>query len=268
MTPNVMENEVQIEVRLHRNPKRNVRIPIVTTNQGGATRPPRKPTTSGRSAHAPAVQRCRRTCATERPTADSPGRTGPSAPARISDMDHLLCLPCARILLAERNGRLRTFTHCPPSILKELHLSTPLRFQGKPGEGQRQRKARGRNPVLPNRRVPPRNLPPQSLKIPKRRSKTAESTTETGPNAQSARNTNGATHRTVGTKRKPPTLRRLHLPFYPRPDPMRHPRRATPRVSQTQRHQTNGISWAASHAYAALTNLHRSHPPSVSIIRP
>ena len=37
VTPNVMENEVQIEVTLHRNPKRNVRIPIVTTNQGGAT---------------------------------------------------------------------------------------------------------------------------------------------------------------------------------------------------------------------------------------
>ena len=79
----------------------------------------------------------------------------------------------------------------PHSILKELYSSTPLRFQGKPGEGQRQRKARGRNPVPPNPGVPPRNLPPPSPRNPKRRSKTAESTTETGPNAQSARNTTG-----------------------------------------------------------------------------
>ena len=37
VTPNVMENEVQIEVTLHRNPKRTVVIPIETENQGGAT---------------------------------------------------------------------------------------------------------------------------------------------------------------------------------------------------------------------------------------
>ena len=166
--------------------------------------PPPEPTTSGWSARAPGVQRCRQTPRLKgRMLTDGPGRAA-SAPARISHMDHLLCPPCARRMLAERNGRLRTFMHCPPSILKELHLSTPLRFQGKPGQGKRQRKARGRNPVLPNRRVPPRNLPPPSPKIPKRQSKTAESTTETEPNAQSARNTTGATHRTVGTKRKPP----------------------------------------------------------------
>ena len=37
VTPNVMENEVQIEVTLDKNPKRMVSIPIVTTNQDGAT---------------------------------------------------------------------------------------------------------------------------------------------------------------------------------------------------------------------------------------
>ena len=37
VTPNVMENEVQIEVTLNRDPKRRVSIPILTTNQGGAT---------------------------------------------------------------------------------------------------------------------------------------------------------------------------------------------------------------------------------------
>ena len=37
VTPNVMENEVQIEVTLNRNPERTVSIPILTTNQGGAT---------------------------------------------------------------------------------------------------------------------------------------------------------------------------------------------------------------------------------------
>ena len=37
VTPNVMENEVQIEVTLDKNPKRRVTIPIVATNQGGAT---------------------------------------------------------------------------------------------------------------------------------------------------------------------------------------------------------------------------------------
>ena len=99
---------------------------------------------------------------------------------RPGDLWHLSPQACCRV---SRNP--------PHSILKELHLNTPLRFQGKPDEGQRQRKARGRNPVPPNPRVPPRNLSPPSPKIPKRRSKTAESTTETGPNAQSARNTTG-----------------------------------------------------------------------------
>ena len=77
-----------------------------------ATRPPRKPTTSGRSARAPGVQRCRQTPRLKgRLLTDGAGRAA-SAPARISHMDHLLCPPCARRMLAGRNGRLRTFMHC------------------------------------------------------------------------------------------------------------------------------------------------------------
>ena len=159
----------------------------------------------------------------------------------------------------------------PHSILKELHLSTPLRFQGKPDEGQRQRKARGRNPAPPNPRVPPRNLSPPSPKNPKRRSKTAESTTETGPNAQSARNTNGKrSWNSAGPPRNSGFASTAAASPYPaRPDAKTAPSgtgltagRMTPRKVQAGGHG------ATDHAYADLTGLHCNHPPTRSIISP
>ena len=65
----------------------------------------------------------------------------------------------------------------PPHILlKEFHLSTPFRFQGKPGGGQGQRKARGRNPVSPSPNLLQRNHSRPGPNVPSPQRKTARNT--------------------------------------------------------------------------------------------
>jgi hypothetical protein len=90
-------------------------------------------------------------------------------------------------------ARIRSCTQTPHILLKELHLSTPFRFQGKPGGGQGQRKARGRNPVSPSPNLLQRNHSRPGPNVPSPQRKTARNTIRPGARPPNAGHTDAGT---------------------------------------------------------------------------